>query len=220
MKIKLIHTGLALSAIMMLAVVGCKKQSEVITPAQDNSALYESQAVSIIDNADVKYNEVVVIGGSETDAFTAENDGLPEAYMMVETDMDDAGFKRTDDHYFGCIKKLELKDTQIHMLRRAVHAYEECKAHDIAAHREAYAKMSARIENSRKELVTQLKNGKITKAQFEEGIAKLRKDFNDSLRYIKASFAKTLKACYDKFLHATKEILTEKQWKAFVECYR
>ncbi len=220
MKMKSINSAIALSAIILFAAVGCKKQAETVAPATDNSALYESQAVSIIDKADVTYNDVTITGGDETTSFMVDNEGLNEEYMMVETDMDNAGYKRADNHFFSCMKNLDLKDTQVHMLRRALRAYEECKAADIKAHREAYAKLSLRIENSRKELVAQLANGKITKAQFAEGIAKLRKDFETSLRYIKASYAKTLRACYDKFLHATKEILTERQWKAFVECYR
>ena len=220
MKLKSINTALALSAIILFAAVGCKKQTETIAPASDESALFEAQATAIVDDADVTYNDAVVAGGSETDAFFAENDGLPEAYVMVETDMDDAGFKRIDNRFFACIKKLNLTDTQAMKLRRAVRAYEECKAADIKAHREAYAKLTLRIENARKELLAQLRNGKITKAQFEDGMVKLRKEFETGLRYIKASYAKTLKACYYKFMSATKEILTPRQWKAFVECYR
>ncbi|MDI1234632.1 MAG: hypothetical protein PSX81_10145 [bacterium] len=221
MKIKSMKTALALSAILLFAAVGCKKQAETVAPATtDNSALFEAQSVAIVDNADETYNDAIALGGNETDAFYADNDGLPEAYVMVETDMDDAGFKRADNRYFACIKKLNLSDTQAMKLRRALRAYEACKAADIKAHREAYVKLSTRIENSRKELVAQLRNGKITKAQFEEGMAKLRKDFEISLRYIKVSFAKNLKACYYKFMSATKEILTERQWKAFVDCYR
>lgn len=220
MKLKSINTALALSAIILFAAVGCKKQAETVAPATDNTALFEAQATAIVDNADVTYNDAVVLGGSETDAFYAENDGLTEAYAMVETDMDNAGFKRADNHYFSCIKNLNLTDTQAMKLRRALRAYEECKAADVKAHREAYAKLVLRIENARKDLLAQLKNGTITKTQFAEGIAKLRKEFETGLRYIKASYAKTLKACYYKFMSATKEILTERQWKAFVDCYR
>jgi len=220
MKLKSINTALVLSAIILFAAVGCKKQTETIALATDNAALFEAQSTAIVDNADVTYNDAVILGGSEIDAFYAENDGLTEAYAMVETDMDKAGFKRSDNHYFSCIKNLNLTDTQAMKLRGALRAYEECKAGDIKAHREAYAKLTLRIENARKELLAQLRNGKITKAQFEEGMVKLRKEFETGLRYIKASYAKTLRACYYKFMSATKEILTERQWKAFVECYR
>ncbi len=215
MKLKFISTGLALALIMMIAVTGCKKETVIA----DDSAKYEAQL--IIDDADKSYNEVVVSEGGETTEFSAENEGLPEAYTLIETDMDDAGFKRgVDKRYFACLKKLNLSDTQVAQLRKALRAFEECKAMDIKRHREAYAKLLLRIENGRKELVAQLKNGKITRAQFEKGIQELRADFIKSLRYIKESYAKTLKACYEKFLRASREILTDRQWKAFVDCYR
>jgi hypothetical protein len=216
MKNKLIYTGLAVAVIAFFTATGCKKETAQIA---DDSAKYESQLIA--DDADKSYNEVVITEGSETTEFSAENEGLPEAYILVETDMDDAGFKRgIERRYFSCLKKLNLSDTQVARLRKAVRAYEECKAGDIKKHREAYAALSARIEHARQELATKLRLGKITKAQFEQGMKELRADFEKSLREIKASYAKTLKACYEKFVRATKETLTERQWKAFVDCYR
>ncbi len=215
MKLKLIHTGLALAVIAVLTVTSCKKETQQI----NDEAKYDAQL--IIDDADKSYNEVVINEGGENDEFSSENEGLPEAYILVETDMDDAGFKRgVDRRYFACLKKLNLTDTQAAQIRKALRAYEACKAADIKRHREAYAKLILRIEAARKDLLAQLRAGKITKAEFEQGIKELRADFVKSLRIIKESFAKTLKACYDKFLRATKEILTDRQWKAFVDCYR
>lgn len=215
MKRKLIHTGLALTLIAFFTVTGCKKEAQVV----DDSAQYAEELM--IDDADKSYNEVAITEGGEESEFSAENEGLPEAYVLVETDMDDAGFKRgIERRFFTCLKKLNLLDTQVAMLRKAVRAYEECKANDMRMHREAYAKLILRIEGARKELVTKLRLGKITKAQFEQGIKELRADFMESLRKIKMSYAKTLKACYEKFLRASRAAMTERQWKAFVDCYR
>jgi molecular chaperone GrpE (heat shock protein) len=76
------------------------------------------------------------------------------------------------------------------------------------------------VEGQRKEYLAQLANKKITKAEFEAKMKALRQEFESSLKYIKASFAKRLNACYDKYVRAMKEILTERQWKAFVDCYK
>lgn len=215
-NIKAIYTGLALSAIMIFAATGCKKEAATVV---DDSAQYTSEA--LINDADVNYNSVQFTEGTETTAYSAENEGLPEVYTLVETDMDDAGYKRgVEKRYFTCLKKLDLNDSQAHMLRRSLRAFEECKAADIKAHREAYAKLLARVEGARKEYIAQLANKKITRAEFEAKMKALRQDFESSLKYIKQSFAKRLNACYDKFVRAMKEILTERQWKAFVSCYR
>jgi hypothetical protein len=215
-NLRKIYTGLALSAIMIFAGTGCKKEAATVV---DNSAQYTSEA--LINDADVDYNNVVFTEGTENTEYSAENEGLPEVYTLVETDMDDAGFKRgIEKRFFTCLKKLNLTDSQAMRLRKALRAFEECKAADIKAHREAYAKLVKRVEGQRKEYLAQLANKKITKAEFEAKMKALRQDFESSLKYIKASFAKRLNACYDKYVRAMKEILTERQWKAFVDCYR
>lgn len=214
---KLIHLGLALSLATMFVVTGCQKEST--TPAIDNSAKYDEAL--LVNDADNSYNEVAVAGGDENTDFSSDNEGLPEAYILVETDMDDAGYKRGDlRRFFACLKKLTLTDTQVAMIRRDLHEYEGCKAMDIQHHREAYAKLILRINHARQELVTKLRNGTITKMQFEQGMKDLRADFVKSLHDIKASYAKTLRACHEKFIKALRNILTADQWKAFVDCYR
>ena len=215
MKRNLIYTGLALATFAMFLVTSCKKE----TVAVDTTAQYDAQAmISAADNA---YNNTNVTEGSETTEFYAENEGLPEMYTLTEEDMDSAGFKRSvEKRFFTCLKKLELTDTQAARIRKWLRAYEECKSADIKSHREAYAKLLTRIENLRKEYLAQLKNGKITKAQFEAKMKDLKSDFETSLKVIKATYAKTLNACYEKFMRALKEVLTERQWKAFVDCYR
>ena len=215
MKRNLIYTGMAIIAIMAVTLTGCKKE----TATTDDSAKYDAQLV--IDDADNAYNNSNINEGSETSEFSAENEGLPEAYTIVETDMDDAGYKRANvKRLFVCLKKLDLTDSQIAKIRRYVRAYEACKAYDIQRHREAYAKLVIRVESLRKEYLAQLNNGKITKAQFAAKMKELRADFEQSLKAIKVSFAKNLKACYEKFMRSLKDILTDRQWRAFVDCYR
>lgn len=218
MKRKLIHLGLALSLVTMLIVAGCKKESATPSSA-DNSAQYD--ATLLVNDADNSYTEVSVTGGDENTEFSSENEGLPEAYLLVETDMDDAGYKRGNlRRFFMCLKKLTLTDTQVAMIRKDLREYEACKASDIKLHREAYAKLVLRVNRSRQELVDDFKGGKITRAQFDQGMKDLRADFVKSLHDIKASYAKTLKACHEKFIRGIKDILTTAQWRDFVNCYR
>lgn len=216
MKIKFIK-GLSILALGIIALVGCKKQTETVS--SNNDQYYEVAAIT--NDVDVAYNSAEISGGTETEQFAAVNDGLPEPYTLEEVDMDNAGYKRgIEKRFFTCLKKLSLSDEQVAKLRLKLRAYEECKAADIKKHREAVAALNERTENSRKELLAQLKNGKITKAQFEAKMKELRTKYENSLKEIKASYAKTLRACYERFIGAVKEILTEKQWRAFIDCYR
>jgi hypothetical protein len=215
-NLKKIYTSLALSAIIIFAATSCKKEAAI---AIDNSAQYTAEA--LINDADVNYISVNFTEGTETTEYSSENEGMPEVYTLVETDMDNAGFKRgLEKRFFTCLKKLDLTDSQAIRLRKSLRAYEECKAADMKAHRDAYAKLLARTEAQRKEYLAQLANKKITKAEYEAKMKALKQEFENGLKYIKTTFAKRLNACYDKFIRAMKEILTERQWKAFVDCYK
>lgn len=217
MNLRFLKTGFFIAFAAVLVLVSCNKST--VAPAEQSQASYDAQV--LIDAADVEYNNVNITGGSETESFSSLNDGLPEAYTLEEVDMDNAGYKRADDkRFFACLKKLDLTDTQNMRIRKVLKGYEACKAMDIQRHREAYNKLIIRIESTRKEYISQLKNGKITKAQFEEKMKALRADYEKSMRAIKESFAKNLKGCYDKYMRGIKEILTERQWKAFADCYR
>ncbi len=217
MKKKLINTALAFVTALMFVVIGCNKAKEEVVAASDPQ--YEAELV--VNNVDVIYNTVEIAGGTETEEFSSPNEGLPEAYTIIETDMDESGFKRNiEKRIFTCLKKLNLTDAQVASLRKAVRAYEECKAADIKKHREAYASIQTRTENVRKEYLAQLKNGKITKEQFEAKMKDLRALYEKSLKEIKLSFAKNLRACHERFMILVKSTLTEKQWRAFMECYK
>ncbi|MDP2174701.1 MAG: hypothetical protein Q8K70_02195 [Bacteroidota bacterium] len=218
MKKNLLKIALTLSIAFILSIVGCKKET-IQTTSNDVASAQELE--TIINETDEKYNEVEVVDGGEDKEFYAENEGLPESYLLTEQDMDEAGFKRTvEKRFIRCIKKLELSDEQAKKLRMVLRSYEECKANDIKKHRFAYESLRNRIENIRKEYLAKLKRGDITREQFAEKMQLLRKDFVESLRKIKQSHASNLKMCYDKFIRGIKTTLTDRQWKAFIECYR
>lgn len=203
--------------ILLFTATGCKK--EKVQQAIEDNTRYEVEAM--MNDADESYNKAEFTEGDETTEFQAENEGLHEAYTLIETDMDDAGFKRgLEKRFLSCLRKLNLSDTQVAQMRKAFRAYEECKANDVRLHREAYKKLHIRIEAKRKELIALLRDGKISRQQFEEKMKMLRADFHDSLREIKKKHAAHLKLCYEKFLRHLKSIMTDRQWKAFVDCYR
>ena len=103
-NLKKIYAGLVLSAIIIFAGTACKKESAI---AIDNSAQYTAEA--LINDADVNYISANFTEGTETTEYSSENEGMPEVYTLVETDMDDAGFKRgLEKRFFTCLKKLDL----------------------------------------------------------------------------------------------------------------
>lgn len=215
MKFKFLTPVFILGIALLINFASCKK--ETATPTTPTT----EDLISVLDQTDKNYQEVEVIDGNEEQEFSSQNEGLAESYLLVEQDMDNAGYKRTVERRFiSCIKKLDLTDAQVASLRSTLRQFEGCKAADVKKHREAYELLRKRIENIRQEALAKLKRGDITKAQFEEKMQMLRKDFVESLRKIKMSYASNLRMCYEKFLRGIKATLTDRQWRAFMECYR
>lgn len=215
MKFKFLTPVFILGIALLINFASCKK--ETATPTTPTT----EDLISVLDQTDKNYQEVEVIDGNEDQEFSSQNEGLAESYLLVEQDMDNAGYKRTVERRFiSCIKKLDLTDAQVASLRSTLRQFEGCKAADVKKHREAYELLRKRIENIRQEALAKLKRGDITKAQFEEKMQMLRKDFVESLRKIKMSYASNLRMCYEKFLRGIKATLTDRQWRAFMECYR
>lgn len=218
MKKSNLNLTIVLALALMLSIWGCKKEATKTTETPVNT---EQQLNTWVDDVSDSYSKTEVAGGSETEEFDVKNDGLPEDYILIEMDMDDAGFKRVELRpLIKCLKGLELSDSQVLGVRKGLRAYEECKAADIKKHREEYQALKTRIENIRKEWVGKLRGEKITKAEFETKMQNLRKEFNSGLTIIEKKYAARLKECHTKFMRAIKSRLTERQWLAFVKCNR
>ncbi len=213
---RILRIATVIAAFILFVISSCKKEAEVV------SSIDNYPAEILMNQANEQYIALNYTEGNDSTPYYASNDGMPELYTLTEADMDSAGYKRAfeEKRFFKCLKKQTLTDSQEHMLRRALRAYELCKRLDMLAHKEAYAKLLLKTENTRKEYIAQLKNGVITKAQFEVKMRDLKASFETGLKLIKETYAKRLAACCEIFVRKTKEILTKDQWRAFVDCYK
>jgi hypothetical protein len=213
---RILRIATVIAAFILFTVSSCKKEADVIATIDNYTA------ESLINQANDQYTALNYTEGNDSMPYYATNDGMPELYTLTEADMDSAGYKRAfeEKRFFTCLKHQTLTDSQEHMLRRALRAYELCKHADMVAHKEAYAKLLLKTENARKEYTAQLKNGTITKAQFEAKMKDLKASFETGLKLIKDTYAKRLGACCELFVRKVKEILTNDQWKAFLDCYK
>lgn len=218
MKKTILNSTIVLALTLMLSIWGCKKEAAKTTVTPVNT---EQQLNTWVDDVSNEYSNAQVSGGTENDEFDAKNEGLPEDYLLIEMDMDYAGFKRFELRpLIKCLKGLEMSDNQVVLIRKALRAYEECKAADIKKHHEDYQALKSRLENIRKEWAGKLKAGKITRAEFETKMRHLKQEFNTGLSHIEKKHSARLKECHAKFMRAVKTTLTERQWLAFVKCNR
>lgn len=220
MKDQILKSGMWAVALTMIVFSSCQKDLiEPVKQATDEITNTDVNISALADEADADYLASDVRGGDETDAFYALNDGLTEAYLLDAASFDAQG-REVPAQLIKCLRGVKPDSAQIIAIKRALAAYEDCKSDAIKKHRAAYAELKDRVEAARKELLKKYRNNEITKEEFIKGMKLLREKFQKALKAIKESYAKSLKACYEKFLAHLKTILSERQWKAFIDCLR
>ena len=218
MKSSMLNLKFALVLAGLVAFSSCKK--EVVEPILDQSKTFttpQEEVAQISQEVDAEYLSVEFFGGNENETFFVTNEGLTDVYLL-ESSSFDATERSRPAQLIGCLKAQKLDERQIAGVRKALAAYEECKAVSVKRHRAAYAELHKKMEGARKDLATKLRNKEISKEEFQKAMRALQERFNNAMKEIKSNHAAALKACFEKFMTNLKDILTEEQWKAFIGC--
>lgn len=220
-----INIWLAFAVVLTIAFSSCSKK-ENITP--NNNAVVGSEMVDqeiavLSDQTDDEFENSELMGGTETEGFYLDNDGIPDAYQITESTADEIlSNKRAGEarRFVACMKDLNLSNEQIAQLRKAFKIYQDCHSNIILRHRLAMKTLLNKYNEKHAELVKALRNGRITKEQFAKKVKELRQAFMKERHEINSKVRAALKDCYSHLLKNIHRILTERQWKAFVNCYR
>ena len=214
------------TAFIALAITGCQKELSSLntTPATDIQAL-TAQTESENNAVEVLYNDA-------SGEMTATNEGIAFDYLVTAEDFDatansmganSSSTSNLVNHSFmRCLKDLKLDTAQVRKIRMALRDYNDCKTSAIHRARAIHAKLVAKYKDLAAEQAKLLKDGKITKAEYQARIERLRHAFEKELRelQLKDKVNEALKDCHAKFLRHLNGILTDRQWKAFVDCYK
>jgi hypothetical protein len=227
----LIQKAALVLGVVLIAFTACKKQdlNEVVNATNDEATL-----VALVDQA----NNEMLTEDASTDApemgVARLDEGLAADYLVVASDFEDVqspnGPDSMDDQrrhvkahsFVACLRRLELSDRQKEAIKGNLAKYEDCKEAAIHRARAIHKKLVDQYQEKFMRLRKALDNGDITEEQFKEGVKKLRMAFNKELRSLQLGekIDAAIKECYGKFLRNLKEILNERQWKAFVACHK
>jgi hypothetical protein len=214
--------------IMALAFIGCRKEQLNLNPALNTNSETEIQALAV----QTETEDNVILYDDATNEMVAANEGISVDYLVNSDDLDEnenlsgrhsSGRDDIRNHSFmRCLKDLKLDSAQMRQLRIALKDYNDCNASAVHRARAIHAKLAAKYKDLAAEQAQLLKDGKITKAEFQQRIERIRKAFQKELRelQLKEKVNAALKDCHAKFLRQLNGILTERQWKAFVACYK
>lgn len=218
---------------MALALTGCKKDklveqnatTQAITSGDEDITALVIQAEEDDNNIEATYNE-------STEDISMENEGIAYDYLVEASDIDadessqDAAVakrkKIRQKSFIYCLRKTNPSKDQVRKLKYAIGEYAKCKESAIKRARAIYAKLHAKYKKLAHEQIRLYKAGKITKKELHQRLLRIRHAFKKELRELKLKekLHTALKNCYKGLLKDIKGVLTERQWKAFVECYR
>jgi hypothetical protein len=212
--------------IMALAFIGCRKEQLNLNSALNTDSETEIQALAV----QTETEDNVILYDEATNEMVAVNEGISADYLVNSDDLDENGnlsgrhSSGRDDirnhSFMRCLRDLKLDSAQMRQLRMALKDYNDCNTSAIHRARAIHAKLAAKYKDLAAEQAQLLKDGKITKAEFQQRIERIRKAFQKELRelQLKEKVNAALKDCHAKFLRQLNGILTERQWNAFVAC--
>ena len=161
------------------------------------------------------------------------NDGIPSDFLVDESYLETSqqGTNTEDsinrvyirDHSFiRCLRGLSLSENQVTLIKKDLREYNACNENAVKRAKKIYQNLKEKYRIQYKRLWNAYQNNTITLREFRLKVAELKENFKLELRnlHLKAKINEALKKCLRVFLIDLHGNLTERQWKAFVDCYR
>jgi len=205
--------------VALAAFTGCNKQNETtIVSSEDEINALTDQAITGFETQEVYSDE------SEKGIYM-QDDGIPPDFLVEETDLEgkDTLRKHIRDHSFiDCLRGLNLSEIQKSEIKQGIREYRDCKGDAVKRAKAIYRELVEKYKIKFERIGEAYKNGTISREKFKELVAELKSEFRRELHslQLKEKLHDALKTCFRSFLKDLHAILTERQWKAFVECYK
>ncbi len=221
-KMNLWLASVAFAAIIFTSSCS-KEQTQVSATPASAAELSIPEVDQLALQADEAFINTEINGGTENEEFSLSNDGIPDQYMVSESTADEINTTKRDGNarrLRACLKELELSGEQVAKIRIIFRNYEDCNKYVIGRYRNAMQELTVKMNDKLKLLVKAFRDGRITKEEFEAKVKSLRTEFQTLKNALAEKSRAALKECYTRLLRGLNQVMTERQWKAFVNCYR
>jgi len=227
-----LKTAALVIGMITLAITGCKKEAAKFSTDENTEATNNANIEALLIQSEQDNDALEANYNDATDDISIENDGIAADYAVEPQDVDadessmDARVKEREkvrrNSFIHCLRKVDLEKDQIRKIKHAIENFRDCKASATKRARAIYAELHAKYKTLAMEQNRLYKAGKITKDEYEARIKRIRHAFSKELRelQLKEKLHDAFKKCYRILLHDINGVLTERQWKAFVNCYK
>jgi hypothetical protein len=201
------------------AFTTCKKQNEPISLSPDDEIIgLADKAITFLESQEV-YSDNPDLG------IYMKNEGIPADFLVEETDLEGKDPLRQNirDHSFiACLRGLNLTESQILEIKQDICDYRGCKEITMQRAKAIYRDLHEKYKAKYDRIYAAFQNGTISREKFKSLLAELKIEFRKELRslHLKEKLHDAFKKCFRVFLKDLHSILTERQWNAFVECYK
>jgi hypothetical protein len=205
MKYTLILAGMA------FLTFSCQQENDV-TPKQLEVEIDE--VVEVIVN---QFMSVEISGGSENEPFSSDAGSYENPNARISLDeAEEIGSKAM----ISCLMGLGLDQTQMQEIRRLFFGFENCQSNVMKEYRGEIRQLITKMEEVRKNLLDQVRNGELRPDEFRSKMEELRKRYQLVILELRAKHAEDLKPCIRGFVARLPIVLGRENWTAFRECIK
>ncbi|MHB1279368.1 MAG: hypothetical protein ACYC1Q_13345 [Bacteroidia bacterium] len=214
---------LPLLAFVLVAGLGsCQKEQRVDcfeqNPEQRDLNLSAETPEGFADQIPAAFDKMEVFGGTETEAFYMENEGIPsfldeEPFCVEELNGKNPVRCHPDS-------ALQLNREQKTHLLAAWKDYLHCRQTAMEKMRRAHRELHARMENKRSDLIKAFRDGRLTERAFKAAMEKLRHEFKMQNQKLIRVHLDVIQHCYKAYLTKVQRILSPEQFRAFMRCHK
>jgi hypothetical protein len=193
--------------IMLITLLSCQKEiidQPAVTTVED-----------VVELTHQHYLKSHDIAGDVQTPFTVFNFGLIDEYLATDNHFVRSG---SLNRLISCIISTDLTTDQATMVRRAVMAYQKRNESLIAKHREDVSKLNAAMEQYRKSLMLQYRNGELSRQELNNKMTQLRERYTNALANIKESNSGAFTRSFRQLMEHIHTILTSEQWESMANC--
>jgi len=221
------HFKYAFAAGLIFALAGCQKDQSI-----DQNISGDDQIGLLVEQSWNRMASEDLFPENPSFGIEMLNEGIAADFLLDETYLDEMPDPANDnpanwyyirDHSFlHCLSGLQLSDEQISTIRGTMQGYEACKENAVQCARAVYRELRMEYQQTFHRLVSAYRNGTLTEREFRRKVAELRTEFRHELRrlHLREKLDQAFKRCLREFMETLHGVLTDRQWRSFVECCR
>ncbi|WP_373493290.1 hypothetical protein [Aquiflexum sp.] len=196
---------------MAFLTFSCQQENDV-TPKQ-----LEVEVDEVVNVITDQFLSVEILGGDENEPFSSDlgNEENPNARISL-----DDSEERGSQGMVACLVALDLDQSQMQEIRRLFFGFENCQSNVMREYRGKIRHLISKMEEVRKDLLGQLRNGDISPDEFRKKMEEMRRRYQLIITDLRVEYAEELKPCIRGFVARLPVVLGRENWTAFRGCIK